>query len=44
MNHFGQKFEFPQDILRSLDSKIKTYPEKPTPPDALDDPDVVNPR
>ena len=43
MNHIGKKFNFNQDILRSLDAKKIIDLEKPTPPNALYDPEVVTP-
>ena len=43
MNHIGKKFNFNQDILRSLDAKKIIDLEKPTPPDALDNTDTVTP-
>ena len=43
INHIEQKYDNPQDILRNLDSKKIIDTEKPAPPNALDNPDIVTP-
>ena len=41
--HTGYKYDLPQDILVNIDSNKIIDPEKPTPPDTIDDPDAVTP-
>ena len=44
MNHIGQQFNSPQDTIRSLNTKKIIDTEEPTPADAIDDSEFVNPR
>ena len=43
VKHTGYKFDLPQDILGINDSNKIIDPEKPTPPDTIDDPDALTP-